>query len=481
MGLSVFAVSPHCAFLYTDVDTGKTYILQTKGCFSSLLPKERSNPRLDGSTVWTDLPQTSYENLARVPIPPPLSVSKDEVVLNDNSRLNFSDLLSSPTVDLQVASRIMDHEDNMKTIALTAKLKGQSEQFRKWLENVDKINQETLHPDKIERPESDDDSNLLIEAMASLMKAEKPDNSTEKLQKKIRESNSQSLQQLDDSLRTALETTHRRSSSGTHARHISSGSLSRAEDNISSVNYEMPPSTQQQYLRLGSFNSLGHRRLNPIPQTPEVAGYTPKNTLFNPGFNKPDLQKDYYKGTCMLCASGAPVMALLLRKPLDNQMATANFPPPNSSSNLRYPLAMGNHPETDIITSLMACDPCSYQIARKGRMPSGEEIRAALPLLWDDKRSWKDDGIGSVFVRGWTNTRLNYGLTVYGRKEVRSPHTFCHSPKIEQHGWKQSIELRGSDSAPMISHKCFWPLFTQSSRDYLKKGILKRIFLYDLP
>jgi hypothetical protein len=381
VGLAVFAVSPHCAFLYTDVETNKTYILQTKGCFSALLPKGRSNPRLDGSTVWADLPQTSYENLTRVPIPPPQSVSKDEVVLKDNLRLNLSDLLSSPTVDPHTASRIMDHEDNMKTIALTAKLKGQSKQFRKWLDNVEKINQETLHPDKIERPESDESSNLLAEAMANLMKAEEPDKSTAQLQKRLRESNSESLQQLDYRVHTAQVTLHHRSSSDIHARRISSGSLSRAEDNISSVNYEMPRPLQQHYFGLGGFDSPGHKRLSSIPQTPGFAGYTPKTTLFNPGFNRPDLQKDYYKGTCMLCESEEPVMALLLRKPPDNQVTTANFPPLNSSSNLRYPFTMGNYPETDIITPLIACDPCSYQIARKGRISSGEEISAALPLL----------------------------------------------------------------------------------------------------
>lgn len=381
VGLSVFAVSPHCAFLYTDVETGKTYILQTKGCFSALLPRGRSNPRLDRSTVWTDLPQTSYENLARVPIPPPQAVSKDEVVLKDNSRLNLSNLLLSPSVDPHIASRILDHEDNIKTIALTAKLKGQSEQFRKWLDNVEKINQETLHPDKIERPETNEGSDLLTEAIANLMKAEEPNKHTDQLQKRLRESNSRSLQQLDDRVLTAQVTSHRRSSSGTHARHISSSSLSIAEDNIGSISYDMPLPTRQQYSGLGRFDSPGNRRLATIPQTPGVIGYTPKTTLFNPGFNKPDLQKDYYKGTCMLCASDEPVMALLLKKPPKNQAPTADFPLANSSSNLRYPLTVGNYPETDIIAPLMACDPCSYQIARKGRMPSGEEISAALPLL----------------------------------------------------------------------------------------------------
>ncbi len=46
VGLSVFAVSPHCAFLYTDIESNETYVLQTKGCFSTLLPKGKSNPKL---------------------------------------------------------------------------------------------------------------------------------------------------------------------------------------------------------------------------------------------------------------------------------------------------------------------------------------------------------------------------------------------------------------------------------------------------
>ncbi|RFU33800.1 hypothetical protein B7463_g2553, partial [Scytalidium lignicola] len=377
VGLSIFAVSPHCAFLYTDVETGQTYILQTKGCFTALLPKGKSNPRLDTSTLWEDLPQTSYENLARVPIPPPQSVSKDEVILKDNSRLNISALLSNPAVDPETASRILDHEDNMKTIALTAKLKGQSEQFRKWLDAVEKVTADTLNPDKIERPQTDS-SNLLTEAVASLMKTEKSENTIADVQRQIREANLRDSKALEVMEQSVSLQAHRRSSSGRHARRVSSSNLVSAEDNIGSVDYD----TYAPYYPRADAPSLGPRPLSVIPQTPGIEGHHRMSSLMNPGFRKPDVQRDFYKGTCMLCASNELVMALVLKKPPENfQSATANFPPPGSFSHLRYPLTMGNYPETDIIMPLLACDPCSFRLARKGCMPSGEKISAVLPVL----------------------------------------------------------------------------------------------------
>jgi hypothetical protein len=100
VGLSVFAVSPHVAFLYTDVEFNKTYVLSTKGCFSALLPPGKRNPKLDYNTKWDDLLQVSYENLTRISVPPPTQgLGKDEIALQDNSRISLAALLSQQTVD----------------------------------------------------------------------------------------------------------------------------------------------------------------------------------------------------------------------------------------------------------------------------------------------------------------------------------------------------------------------------------------------
>jgi hypothetical protein len=388
VGLSVFAVSPHCAFLYTDTETGHTYILQTKGCFAALLPKGSTNPILNATTQWTDLPQTSYENLSRVSIPPPQNANKDEVVLQDNLKINLSTLLSDPNVDPQMASLLLDNEDNMKTIALTAKLKGQTEQFRKWLDKVEQIPDDKAAPRKLERPpQTYDETNLLTAAMSNILASEPPPEDVSVIQRQIREANFRDMQCLDLEVeRTSqINTPSRRKSSITHARRASATSSLTAEANLSSVDYssELHQNSKPARGGMSGLPPLPQLRNNSLLQ--KVRGFEnplQMHTLMNPGFSKPSFQRDFFKGQCMICAGGDSVLALLLRKPnVAEGLSTANFPPIGSSSSLRYPLTMGNYAETDLISSLLACDPCSFRIANKGRLPSGDEISAALPLV----------------------------------------------------------------------------------------------------
>ena len=52
VGISVFGVSPSCMFVFHDADTHTAYILQSKGCFNSLLPSDRQKVNLDNDTEW---------------------------------------------------------------------------------------------------------------------------------------------------------------------------------------------------------------------------------------------------------------------------------------------------------------------------------------------------------------------------------------------------------------------------------------------
>lgn len=372
VGLSVFAVSPHCAFLYTDIESNETYVLQTKGCFSTLLPKGKSNPKLTQATHWTDLPRTSYENLARVHIPPPQSVSKDEVILGDNTRLNLSKLLSSPDVDIDVSNRILDNEDNLKTIALTAKLKGQTEQLRRWLDSVEKSTAETFDLAKVERLQDGQQPDLLVDAMAKLLAPGSTDEARKRTQTQLRNANAQDKRALEVRLDAAQTVSHRRDSLTAHARTVSASSFAMARDNIGAVDYDVQPDGHGPRISLSNLES--------IQQTPEAYSRRSSETaLFTPGFQKPEFQSDFFKSQCNLCASSEHVMALLLR--VSPSSITADFPLPQSFSQLLYPLTMGNYPETDIISSVLACDPCSFRLAKRRRLPSGETIVASLPLV----------------------------------------------------------------------------------------------------
>ncbi|SCV25250.1 uncharacterized protein FFB14_00143 [Fusarium fujikuroi] len=167
VGLSVFAVSPHVVFMYTDIDTSKTTLLSTKGCFSNLLPVGKRNPTLDYDTNWSDLPLVSYENLTRISVPRAQKVEKDELILHGNTRVNINNLVSRETIDEDLMRQIMLNEDNIKTIALTAKLRGESDKLTKWLDKVDaKIEQ-----DSISEAFGHKDSQLLKDTIAEIGEA----------------------------------------------------------------------------------------------------------------------------------------------------------------------------------------------------------------------------------------------------------------------------------------------------------------------
>jgi hypothetical protein len=139
VGLSVFAASPHVAFLYTNVEFNKTYVIQTKGCFSALLPPGSQNPHFDYDTPWEDLPQTSYENLMRVHVPPPTDLDPNEILLNGGKfKLDLDAFLENLPVSEEIVGTILDNEENLKTVTLTAKSRGVEGKLLDWLGKLDR-------------------------------------------------------------------------------------------------------------------------------------------------------------------------------------------------------------------------------------------------------------------------------------------------------------------------------------------------------
>jgi hypothetical protein len=130
---------------------------------SSLLPKNKPNPQLDDDTQWDDLPRTSYENLARVHIQPPQSVNRDGVILSDKTKINLSELFAEREIDIDLANLILESPDNMKTIALTAKLKNQAQQLRQWLDAVEEILSQSLNRDGTHRSQDRQQSNVSVD------------------------------------------------------------------------------------------------------------------------------------------------------------------------------------------------------------------------------------------------------------------------------------------------------------------------------
>ncbi|KAF7554765.1 hypothetical protein G7Z17_g2637 [Cylindrodendrum hubeiense] len=348
VGLSVFAVSPHVAFLYTDVEFNRTYIMSTKGCFSTLLPSGKGNPRLDYNTTWEDLPQVSYENLTRVSVPPAQNLERDEVALQDDSRVNIKDLLSHDTVDEKVMRQIMLNEDNMRTIAITAKLRGESDKLSRWLDKVDEkldqTDQETCDREQTSQLLRDFESSFNTEGNAQTPNLYVP-----------RTTNIWATVTPSEDMSPLVPTARPPRTSSYIMRSISLSSVDMPDDNFLSFDQE------------------------------EDSGLN----LANAGFLRPNQRKDYFSGSCPKCGRSGEVLAIFLTAPVTANI-TENIPLPGSLSKLTYPLTMGNYAETDIISNTLVCDSCAAEIARCGVTPRNETIAGVLPLVSYNKNqlSW---------------------------------------------------------------------------------------------
>ena len=415
VGLSVFAVSPHTAFLYTDVESGNTFVLQSKGCFSALLPPGRSNPTLDYSTSWDDLPQISFENLSRISIPPPQTVGKDEVILNDSSKLDVANLLQNLPEDDDLINQILDNEDNLKTIALTAKVTNQSDRLRTWLDRIDhKL--DTL--DTVRPPPQEQHSQLLADVFSKLCQSDTPTDLSS-VQQSLQKANEEDALRRQSVTEAQTGSHVGRRVSSDHARRISYSSLDDAGNNISG--YAMP------------HLSIDRDRARNGPSVPSAT------SLFNPGFYKSDSQRDLFKGRCNLCAAETSVMALLLRAQPE-KTDTPHFPAPGTRSKLIYPLTMGNYPETDIVSSFLACDPCSYRLVQRGRSPQGETLVSALPMVSfiKNKESWLETINVATHKRFHQSAIPMVFLSILYTKLERGMLEEDDSPQVE--GFREAIK-----------------------------------------
>ena len=134
VGIAIFAVSPHCLFLFHDGE--KLFILQAKGCFNILLPRSGDaymQPELNDHTAWDDLPSTSFEDLARVIVPPPREVSAEQIAFQEDLNVNMQDLYAG-AVDQEDVGAILKNEDNIKSLVMAEVTRGHGPKLQTWLQ-----------------------------------------------------------------------------------------------------------------------------------------------------------------------------------------------------------------------------------------------------------------------------------------------------------------------------------------------------------
>jgi hypothetical protein len=329
VGLSVFAVSPHVAFLYTDVEYDRTYVLCTKGCFSSLLKGREKNISLDNDTRWNELPQISYEDLTRVSVPKAQNLGKDELALQGDIHINISELLTDKNIDEKLMRRILFNEDNRRTLANTAKVRGQADKLAKWLDRVE----DTF-------AQAQDGSGAIGPQM--IQDHEKEASTEEEGGSSVLKHESTAIRRRANMMRQA--------SLGEHLDRPCESFLCGIEDD---------------------------QELD-CPAGKDING-NDSRYLANTGFLKPRHSSQYYSSICSLCGR-MDVLALLLRDP-PLSATTEDFPEAGSLTKLTYPPTMGNYAEADIISDALVCDPCSAKMAGNSDARSKHSIIGALPLV----------------------------------------------------------------------------------------------------
>lgn len=381
VGISVFAVAPNCLFLFHDVESNTIYVLQHKGCFTTEFEGDwLDNPLLDHTTSWESLPQTTYEQLATLRIPKPVKLGQDDVALAGGKIINIQELYRGH-LDSQTVSQIFNNDDNMKTVLLTAATRGKSAEVEAWLEQQKMTAPECF---TAPRPDISREARSYSEELIRMMKTEHSQIDKIRLQNRLRHAHATNWEFLQASVEYQLVETKTRNSM-----------VKRSLDRVSATrsgSLSVPVSLSpvgRSFQRLQAPQSPSG-----YPRPHEAAGHPASAPpyLYTPNYRRrtnyhPELD---IRGYCCLCGASTSPVALLLKKP-DPNLQTEGLPPPGSQARLAFPLAMGNFPETDIISTFVCCDPCSYFITQIGEAPPNEKIVGVLILtnFSENKHLWQ--------------------------------------------------------------------------------------------
>jgi len=83
VGVSTYALAPNSVLIFHDILSNQAYVMQAKGCFTSLLPSPHDQPYIGPNASWEDFPTMRYEDLVKLHIPPPKELSADQIAFQD--------------------------------------------------------------------------------------------------------------------------------------------------------------------------------------------------------------------------------------------------------------------------------------------------------------------------------------------------------------------------------------------------------------
>lgn len=418
VGISVFAVAPHCIFLFHDVRSGKVYVFQAKGCFATLLPKEKRFAAFGDWTRWSDLVRLEYKDLAQVRVPAATKLSQDTVLLPDGRQFDMNSIYNNKITDADKMDLLSDYSA-LDVIILAAKTRGREAEVKSWISNA-RTARESKNITFLQREDIGGQARLyLLSVLEQAARKSIVADQSELMWQNIRTS-SESMNGSKFNLRDQhVKNWH------TFERQLNS------ESDLSTKMYQVfddVMTTMNTYKECGTSSpamlmpmtspplGMRHKRMSPL-QSPSDHNHVPphfgsrgtsrggsvaQDLLFlsefkgRRQFNGSMYLREANYNTCYVCGQENVIQTLLLQKYRGDE-DTPNFPQKNSRAKHKYPMVLGNYPETDIILPLTSCDACAWIMIQEKRLPNGEHIDAALPLVSLAK---------TVNRQQWTNTLL---------------------------------------------------------------------------
>ncbi|KAG9235103.1 hypothetical protein BJ875DRAFT_459975 [Amylocarpus encephaloides] len=414
VGLAVFSSTPDCLFLFHDVETQQVYVLQSKGVFNAVLPQDCSAVNLDNDTRWSDLPPFFYEQLSTLRITKRQRLKRSEISLQSGKVLDFKNLCRYQ-IDAETANEILDNDDDLKTLLLSARIRGLESEVQRW---IGKQQLQAKDPLTTTRPVGQ--ALRYTKDLLSAIIDKLPEREKEILRCNLRIAHRANWASFLGSINLDQEAvversyvvqdamtridlnrqncrsgspaalspvSHRRAaaptppapnpgygyghgygqpsypitgSSNQHPSYIQSSYSTGAYSNYS------PPSPQPVYRRSFLGRGSGSQQHSKYLYTKHYQPASSSNASF--------------RGYCAFCGEDDAVLAILIKKPPDDEK-TDPFPEPNARNRTLYPFAMGVFPETDILSSYVCCDPCSYFLVLAGQSPYDEPLVGAIPLV----------------------------------------------------------------------------------------------------
>ncbi|RDW72364.1 uncharacterized protein DSM5745_07536 [Aspergillus mulundensis] len=420
VGMSVFAVAPHCIFLFHDVRTGLVYVFQAKGCFANMLSEDRQFSVFGKRTAWEDLATITYESLSSVRVPAPTELPRDTVLLPDGRHFDLRDIYNDTVSEADKLDLLSDYSA-LDVIILAAKTRGQDELVKDWIAKSRSV---TVSKDSrfLQRDDIGGAAkSTLLSLVNVVIKPEilgtQPDQfwqalyasdtspAAHAIKSRLRHLHSANWSQFLVRVETECDLPTKMNqvfddvltTMNIFARHPVSPSLltPMTSPDVDDTAFE-PAEHVKRSSPLARKDHPLSDPTSPYPPPRSHPSFVGRDLLFLPGYRgnrvAPAQMNDSpsYQ-TCPICGQSNSIQCLLLQINREAS-STPHFPQINSKARHKYPLVLGNYPETDVILPLTACDACAFVLLQVEGLPNGERVDAALPLISprdeNNRRQW---------------------------------------------------------------------------------------------